>query len=120
MPSLFCKGGLGLCRVFGSDVTLNAMQEAACSVLARQRSLWCWSMGIATRLQMMFALLRDRHTFARLLERAQAGAGLSCKAEAALYGVQAEVVALLNEEYGFEYMEDVDWEDVLQGDMQVS
>lgn len=36
-----------------------------------------------------------------------------------LYGVQAEVVALLNEEYGFEYMEDVHWEDVLRGDMQV-
>eukprot|EP00891_Asterochloris_glomerata_P003715 jgi/Astpho2/3715/fgenesh1_pg.00060_%23_32_t len=31
---------------------------------------------------------------------------------------KAEVVALLNEEYGFEYMEDVHWEDVLRGDMQ--
>ena len=65
----------------------------------------------------MSALLRG--TFARLLERAQAESGLSCKAEAALHDVQAEVVALLNEEYGFEYMEDVDWEDVLHGDMQV-
>ena len=39
--------------------------------------------------------------------------------QTALCNVQAEVVALLNEEYGFEYMEDVDWEDVLRGDMQV-
>ena len=66
---------------------------------------------------MMFALLNGRHTFAGLLERAQAGSGPFCRA--ALCDVQAEVVALLNEEYGFEYMEDVDWEDVLRGDMQV-
>ena len=36
-----------------------------------------------------------------------------------LHVVQAEVIALLNEEYEFEYMEYVDWEDVLRGDMQV-
>ena len=68
---------------------------------------------------MMFALLRNRHTFTRLLECTQAASNFSLVLKLLLFGVQAEVIALLNEEYGFEYMEDVDWEDVLRGDMQV-